>query len=109
MSLVGFDGIGEACGQSMSKADYLKRGLLKTGFAMYADRPHLGEFTLRFPSPQEAKSFLDHMRSSAQIFAGVHLGDLDPDFAGLVTVSVTEKRTKAELDTYIKTSSEVAS
>lgn len=109
MSLVGFDGIGEACGQSMSKADYLKRGLLKTGFTMYADRPHLGEFTLRFPSAKGAKSFLDHMRSSALIFAGVHLGDLDPDFAGLVTVSVTEKRTKAELDTYIKTSSEVAS
>jgi glycine dehydrogenase subunit 1 len=109
MSLVGFDGIGEAAHQSMSKAAYLKSRLIEAGFEMYADRPHLGEFTILFPSAQGAKNFLDHMRLSAGIFAGVHLGDLDPDLGGLVTVSVTEKRTKAELDAYIKTSSEVLS
>jgi glycine dehydrogenase subunit 1 len=103
MALVGFQGIREVASQSASKAQYLKRGLLGLdGIELYADQPHLGEFTLDFSSAERAKSFLSEMRTSAGIFAGVHLGDLEPETSGLVTVSVTEKRTRTEMDRYIK-------
>ena len=40
------------------------------------------------------------------IFAGVHLGSLSQGREGLVTIAVTEKRTKEELDCYVESAME---
>jgi len=109
MSLVGWNGIREAAQQSLSKAHYLCDALkMMDGISIRDDAPYLGEFTLDFTSVEPAKKFLAAMRAHG-IFAGVHLGDLSHEFDGLVTVSVTEKRTKDELDTYIASAKEVLS
>lgn len=109
MSLVGWRGIQQVAEQSYHKAHYLFNALTAIdGVEPVSGVPFIGEFTLRLGSSRRAKMFLDEMRSHG-IFAGVHLGDLAEEFDGLITVSVTEKRTKSEMDSYIAFAKEVLS
>ncbi len=101
LSMLGFAGVREVATQSAAKAHYLAGALASVpGLAQKANSPFLGEFTLEFPGGKQAATFLAGMREHG-IFAGVHLGELDPAFDGLVAVAVTEKRTKEELDAYV--------
>jgi glycine dehydrogenase subunit 1 len=110
MALVGYDGIREVSRQSLCKASYLKGKLKKIkGFTIYSNAPTLGEFTFTLGSANQARTFLKKMHRRFGIFAGVHLGDLNPDFDGLICAAVTEKRTKSELDRYCKAAEEVLS
>jgi glycine dehydrogenase subunit 1 len=97
----GLEGVGRAC---VSKAHYLRETLLATGKfdAPYA-APFANEFALRYTGDPAAM----HAEMVRRGFlAGVDLGAIDPGMDGLVLFAVTEKRTKAEMDSLAR---EVAS
>ena len=108
ISLTGWNGIQQAAELSYQKAHYLAAELTKaTGLALAFTAPFFCEFTIDFSNAARAEKFLTSMREN-RIFAGVHLGSLSRDREGLVTIAVTEKRTKEELDCYIESAMEAA-
>jgi glycine dehydrogenase subunit 1 len=97
----GLEGVGRAC---VAKAHYLREALLATGkFDAPYSAPFANEFALRY-SGDPAAMHAEMVRRG--FVAGVDLGAIDPGMDGLVLFAVTEKRTKAEMDSLAK---EVAS
>lgn len=108
VSLLGYEGLQEVARQSMSKAHYLYEQLVGLeGVKPYSSQPFLYEFTVDLGSAKRLDMFLSHMRQKG-IFAGVRLSRICPDVCdSLLTVAVTEKRTRTELDRYITAAKEV--
>jgi len=101
LSTVGREGLKELSALNLQKAHYLAGELKeKAGLKLLADQPFFNEFCLKLPIP--AQKVTDKMESDG-IFAGVPLKLLDPDYPeDLLLVAVTEKRTKDEMDAYVK-------
>lgn len=100
LSAVGKEGLKDAAHLSMQKAHYLFSGLKDMkGVTVYGDAPFFNEFTLNLGD--KADTLLKALRQEG-IYGGVRLEQLDPRYSGLVSVAVTEKRTKAEMDKYIE-------
>jgi len=98
LSTVGWKGLKEASTQSFQKAHYLyKRLTEELGLKAVAVQDFFNEFTLLIP---EADKVLADMESQG-IFAGVGIGQFFPDLKDAVTIAVTEKRTKEEMDAYV--------
>ena len=98
LSTVGWKGLKEASSQSFQKAHYLyKRLTEELGLKTLAEQDFFNEFTLVIP---EADKVLADMESQG-IFAGVGLGQFFPELKDAVTIAVTEKRTKEEMDAYV--------
>lgn len=104
IALVGPEGLTDAATQSYDKAHYLHEQLSHiTSLRVDTKSPFWCEFPLFF----ESKAQLDHAVSFLQhkgIYAGVRLGSLTTkkeDEATLI-VAVTEKRSKEELDIYVR-------
>ncbi len=97
----GLESVGRAC---VAKAHYLRDALLATEkFDAPYSAPFANEFALRYAGDPAAM----HAQMLRRGFlAGVDLGTIDPGMDGLVLFAVTEKRTKAEMDSLAK---EVAS
>ena len=97
----GLESVGRAC---VAKAHYLREALLATGkFDAPYSAAFANEFALRYKGDPAAM----HAEMVRRGFlAGVDLGAIDPGMDGLVLFAVTEKRTKAEMDSLAK---EVAS
>lgn len=109
LALAGPEGLKEAGVQCMSKARYLfekLRGI--PGFTPVGVGPWFHEFSFQFSSSRQAREYLDGMYRHG-IFAGVHLGELDSRFDGMVAAAVTEKRTRDEMDRYAECAREVLS
>jgi glycine dehydrogenase subunit 1 len=104
LSAVGASGlkdIGRAC---ISKAHYLRDELIATGkFDAPYSAPFAHEFALRYTGDVVA---MHAAMIELGYLAGVDLGSIDPGLDGLVLFAVTEKRTKAQIDAFVK---EVAS
>jgi len=101
VGVAGLESVGRAC---VAKAHYLREALLATGkFDAPYSAPFANEFALRYTGDAAAM----HAEMVRRGFlAGVDLGAIDPGMDGLVLFAVTEKRTKAEMDSLAK---EVAS
>jgi len=101
VGIAGLESVGHAC---VAKAHYLREALLATGkFDAPYSAAFANEFALRYkgdPAAMHAE-MLDR-----GFLAGVDLGAIDPGMDGLVLFAVTEKRTRAEMDSLAK---EVAS
>ncbi len=107
ISLVGNAGIRQVALQSAQKAHFLSSALKDIpGLSLYGSAPFLGEFTLKFSNTELVMKFLNGMKAKG-IFAGIHLGELHEQFSTLVTVAVTEKRKKRQLEEYITAAKEV--
>ena len=107
MTVLGKTGIREAAEQNLQKAHYLCRRLVsETDAALLSERPFFNEFTLTLPGESgtdgggTVSTVLNGMRKSG-ILAGVAAGRYFPQYPHCVTVAVTEKRTKPELDAYV--------
>jgi len=97
----GLESVGRAC---VAKAHYLREALLATG---KFDAPHSAAFANEFALRYKGDPAVMHAEMVRRGFlAGVDLGAIDPGTDGLVLFAVTEKRTKAEMDSLAK---EVAS
>ncbi|MBR1889822.1 MAG: aminomethyl-transferring glycine dehydrogenase subunit GcvPA [Alloprevotella sp.] len=98
LSLMGPTGLREVNELGFSGAHYLHDELLKTGFFAdkFADKTYLNEFTLRFADETiEPDNFIRYMTSEG-ILAGVKAGEHE------ITIAVTEKYTKEDLDNYVE-------
>ncbi|MDE6343050.1 MAG: aminomethyl-transferring glycine dehydrogenase subunit GcvPA [Muribaculaceae bacterium] len=94
VALMGEKGLKEANVLSCDGAHYLCARLLETGkFTKAFDKPFLKEFTLRTDLDVKA---LNEKLAAEGFMGGLDLGE------GLVEFAVTEKRTKEEIDRFVK-------
>jgi len=93
----GLEGVGRAC---VAKAHYLRDRLIAGGaFTAPYDAHFANEFALLYDGDVE-KMHAEML--SRGYLAGVDLGLVDPGLDRLVLFAVTEKRTKAEMDAFVK-------
>lgn len=94
MSVMGQQGLTEACSLSYSGAHYLAQQLVATGkCAMVYDKPFFNEFAIRTSVP--VAKVLETLAANG-ILGGVRITD------DMLLVCVTEQRTKAEMDRMVE-------
>jgi glycine dehydrogenase subunit 1 len=93
---IGREGLTELARLNFDKAEYAK-GILGgvKGVSVLNDGPTFNEFTLAFPG--ESYSVVEKLLARG-IAAGVPLGDFYPGLEHCLVVTVTEKRTRGEID-----------
>lgn len=103
LSLVGWDGVKEAARQCYMKSHYLAENLSELGGVELAwDNPFWCEFPLRFHDAKRMRKFIQELRNE-HIFAGVRLQALTRrrEDELVLLVSVTEKRSREEMEDYL--------
>jgi glycine dehydrogenase subunit 1 len=96
LTALGPQGLRETAELCVRKAHYAADELCKIpGVSLRFQAPFAKEFTLRMPG--DVKMLLAKLRDSGY-HAGLPLGRWYPGFADCLSVAVTEKRTKAEID-----------
>lgn len=105
LSLLGKDGFTNLANLNLQKANYLKKELAKT-FTIENKNPIFNEFVLCLPI--SATDFLQKMESKG-FYAGLDLSKLYKNMKNRVLISVTEKRTKEQIDAFVTACKEVLS
>jgi glycine dehydrogenase subunit 1 len=96
LTALGPTGLKETAELCVRKAHYAAEQLCTIpGVTMKFDRPFFKEFTLRVPG--DVSALLKRLRGEGY-HAGLPTGRWYPAHADSLTVAVTEKRTKAEID-----------
>jgi glycine dehydrogenase subunit 1 len=96
LTALGPQGLKETAELCLRKAHYAAEQLAKLpGVKPRFDRPFFKEFTLSLPT--DVNPLLARLREDGY-FAGLPLGRWYPQFADGLTVAVTEKRTRGEID-----------
>lgn len=96
LAALGPQGLKETAELCLRKAHYAAERLSQiTGASLKFDRPFFKEFTLALPG--SVPSMLGELLQ-AGYHAGLHLGRWYPTLDDCLTVAVTEKRTRAEID-----------
>lgn len=96
LAALGPQGLRETAELCLRKAHYLAGRLAKIpGVTLPFKAPYFQEFTIRLSKP--VPQVLAGMRRRGYL-AGLPLGQWDPTLADCISVAVTEKRTRAELD-----------
>jgi glycine dehydrogenase subunit 1 len=96
LAALGPQGLKETAGLCTRKAHYAAEELARLkGVRLRFNRPFFKEFTLSVPG--QVPDFLGRMLQ-AGYHAGLHLGRWYPALNDCVSVAVTEKRTRAEID-----------
>lgn len=99
MCTVGWKGVQTASSQSMNKAHYLYNRLTKElNLKPVFDGPFFNEFTLELP--KDAEKAMEEVLAEG-IFGGVTQKQFDANRSNWLTIAVTEKRTKEEMDNYV--------
>jgi len=105
MSLLGKEGFVKLSKQNYNNASYLKAELSKIeSVKIYNQNPSFNEFVIELPIG--SKEFIDEM-SDRGFFAGLRLDTLYDGFERKVLVSVTEKRTKVQMDEFVASVKEI--
>ncbi|MBF0484298.1 MAG: aminomethyl-transferring glycine dehydrogenase subunit GcvPA [Candidatus Omnitrophica bacterium] len=105
MSLVGKQGFKELAGINADKAEYMKQCLAKIkGVEVKRSSPTFNEFTVCLP--KDASSVVEVMIKKG-FAAGFPLSRYYKGMDNYMIVAVTEKRTKAEIDAYVKALGEI--
>ncbi len=100
LAALGPQGLKETAELCLQKAHYLADQLATIpGVTLKFARPFFKEFAVRLPG--DISATLKHLQR-AGYFAGLHAGRWYPDLGDTLTVAVTEKRTKAEMDGVVK-------
>jgi glycine cleavage system P protein (glycine dehydrogenase) subunit 1 len=105
LSLLGKQGFKDVAKLCYDKAHYLHSQILeKTRFRATYDSPFFNEFVLTTPitAVDVIGRMIDH-----DILAGIRLDRFYPDREKQLLVAVTEKRTKAEMDRFVKALAEI--
>jgi glycine dehydrogenase subunit 1 len=100
LSTMGRQGLREVARQCLLKAHYLADQIAKIkGFMITCDGPFFKEFTVMTPvSPVR----IIEEALGAKIIAGMDLGRFGKQWTDQMLISVTEKRTKQEMDAYVQ-------
>ncbi len=105
MSLLGKDGFEKLAMQNYNNANYLKAELVKLDMVkIFNQNSTFNEFVVELPISSD--DFLDKMGKKG-FFAGLKLDSLYENFENRVLVSVTEKRTKAQMDYFVASVKEI--
>ncbi len=100
LSLMGKEGLKEVATQTAQKAHYAAKALTESGkYKLRFNKPFFREFVL--DTPGNVESLNEHLLSKG-ILGGYDLGQDYPEFAGATMLSVTEKRTREEIDKLVK-------
>lgn len=97
LAALGPQGLKETATTCTRNAHYAAEQLAKAGAKLRFDRPFFKEFTLQLGSGANVPPLVGKLLQ-AGYQAGLPLGTWYPAFADCLTVAVTEKRTKAEID-----------
>jgi glycine dehydrogenase subunit 1 len=96
LASLGPHGLRETATACLRNAHYAASELGKVpGVSLRFDRPYFKEFTVRLPG--DVPGLLTRLRDQGY-HAGLSLGRWYPQLADCLSVAVTEKRTKAEID-----------
>jgi len=99
LTALGPQGLKETAELCLQKAHYAATELTKIpGVKLRFDRPFFKEFTIEVPG--DVPALLAALRKS-QIHGGLDLGRWYKSLGNCLTLAVTEKRTKAEIDTLV--------
>jgi len=105
MSLLGEEGLSEMANLCFSKASYLKEELSKIdGVSILNKEDSFNEFVIA--TPLESDDLLNQLRDKG-FYAGINLANIDSKFKNEILVSVTEKRTKEQMDTLVSSIGDV--
>jgi len=98
LTSLGAEGFAELARLNYDKAEYAKSVFAKLpGVSILNSGPTFNEFTLRLP--KDAGPVVERLLSK-KIAAGVPLGEWYPELADCMTITVTEKRTREEIDAF---------
>lgn len=96
LAALGPKGLQETAELCLQKSHYLADQLATIpGASLKFDRPFFKEFSVKLPG--DVSAMLKKLQAQGY-FAGLHAGRWYPGFNDTLTVAVTEKRTKAEMD-----------
>jgi glycine dehydrogenase subunit 1 len=95
LAALGPQGLKETAALCTRKAHYAAEQLAKVGCKLQFDRPFFKEFTLS--GPKDPSVTLSRLLK-AGYHGGLHLGRWYPSFNDCISIAVTEKRTRAEID-----------
>ena len=105
MSLLGEDGLENMANLCFSKATYLKEALARVEGVMVLNKENsFNEFVIS--TPLESDDLLEQLRVKG-FYAGINLGNIDAEFKNEVLISVTEKRSKEQMDALVTAIGEV--
>lgn len=105
LSLLGKEGFTKLALQNYNNSEYLKAEIAKVaGVKIYNQNPTFNEFVIELPI--SASEFIDKMEDKG-FFAGLRLETLYKNFENRVLVSTTEKRTKAQIDSFVASVKEI--
>ncbi len=103
LSLMGKEGMQEIAKQSFDKAHYLADEISKLeGFSKAYSAPFFKEFAIKTPKP--AAEIISKLEQK-DIFAGIDLKKYGKE--NMILIAVTEKKTKEQLDFFVKSLKEV--
>lgn len=99
LAALGPQGLRETANLCLQKAHYLADELCKLpGVALKFKQPFFKEFTLEVPG--DVPKLLERLLA-AGYHGGLHLGRWYPSLGNCMSIAVTEKRTKAEMDGFV--------
>lgn len=105
MSLVGKEGLYDLANLCFKKASYLKAELSKVeGVTLLNPENTFNEFVIA--TPLSSDEFLLKLRDKG-FYAGINLSNLDARLENTILISVTEKRTKEQMDQLVKAIGEI--
>lgn len=101
LSVMGREGLKEAANLCLQKSHYAYEKLLATGkFGKVTESPFFKEFAVK--ALYESVDTINERLLQNRITGGLHLGKIHQDMENCWLVAVTEKRTKQEIDLFIK-------
>ncbi len=105
MSLLGENGLENMANLCFSKATYLKEELAKVDGVIVLNKENsFNEFVIS--TPLESDDLLEQLRVKG-FYAGINLANIDAEFKNEVLISVTEKRSKEQMDALVAAIGEV--
>ena len=104
MSLIGKQGLVQMAELCHSKSEYLKEKLSKINGVKVSNNDTFNEFVIKLQ--MSSKEFLDKLVQKGY-YGGINLSNICTNLDNQVLISVTEKRTKDELDAFAKAIGEI--
>ena len=100
LALLGKTGLKDVANLCLQKSHYLYENIIKIdGFSKVTDNPFFKEFVIKTPIP--AKDIIEKAKNK-NIYAGIALDNFFPERTHELLIAVTEKRSREELDKYLK-------
>jgi glycine dehydrogenase subunit 1 len=99
MALLGENGLKQVASSCMNNAAYLKQQLTQAGFKLLFGSPGFHEVIIKMNKP--VSEVIDKLAQD-DIIAGVDISKHYPELGHVMSICVTETKTKADIDAYIK-------